>query len=179
MGRTDGERGRAFSTGSLVAIGKATTDVSLLESLPNVHLLGRKPTARPAYCKGFDVALMPFRVNELTLNANPLKAREYLAAGLQVVSTAIPEVEAIDAAASEEIAKAFCSRSSGRCSTRAESGAQRGDARRKLGVAAGRNSRIRDRADWMNRGAAGHREIIMSRGALRRSNSQRFEKRKL
>ena len=85
-----------FSTGSLVAIGKATTDVSLLESLPNVHLLGRKTYgALPSYCKGFDVALMPFRVNELTLNANPLKAREYLAAGLQVVSTAIPEVEAI------------------------------------------------------------------------------------
>jgi glycosyltransferase involved in cell wall biosynthesis len=85
-----------FSTGSLVAIGKATTDVSLLEGLPNVHLLGRKTYGElPAYCKGFDVALMPFRVNELTLNANPLKAREYLAAGLQVVSTAIPEVEAI------------------------------------------------------------------------------------
>ncbi len=85
-----------FSTGSLVALGKATTDVSPLERLPNVHLLGRKPYgALPAYCKGFDVALMPFRVNELTLNANPLKAREYLAAGLQVVSTAIPEVEAI------------------------------------------------------------------------------------
>jgi glycosyltransferase involved in cell wall biosynthesis len=85
-----------FSTGSVVALGKATTDVSSLERLPNVHLLGRKPySALPAYCKGFDVALMPFRVNELTLNANPLKAREYLAAGLQVVSTAIPEVEAI------------------------------------------------------------------------------------
>ncbi|HEY6404251.1 MAG TPA: glycosyltransferase family 1 protein, partial [Blastocatellia bacterium] len=85
-----------FSTGSLVALGKATTDVSALERLPNVHLLGRKPYgALPAYCKGFDVALMPFRVNELTLNANPLKAREYLAAGLQVVSTAIPEVESL------------------------------------------------------------------------------------
>jgi glycosyltransferase involved in cell wall biosynthesis len=85
-----------FSTGSLVALGKTTTDVSALERLPNVRLLGRKPyDALPAYCKGFDVALMPFRVNELTLNANPLKAREYLAAGLQVVSTAIPEVEAI------------------------------------------------------------------------------------
>ena len=36
---------------------------------------------------------MPFKVNELTLNANPLKVREYLAAGLPVVSTAIPEVE--------------------------------------------------------------------------------------
>jgi glycosyltransferase involved in cell wall biosynthesis len=85
-----------FSTGSLVALGKTTTDVSALERLPNAHLLGRKPYGElPAYCKSFDVALMPFRVNELTLNANPLKAREYLAAGLQVVSTAIPEVEAI------------------------------------------------------------------------------------
>lgn len=85
-----------FSTGSLVALGKVTTDVSALERLPNVHLLGRKPySALPAYCKGFDVALMPFRINELTLNANPLKVREYLAAGLQVVSTAIPEVEAL------------------------------------------------------------------------------------
>lgn len=85
-----------FSTGSLVALGKVTTDVSALERLPNVHLLGRKPYGSlPAYCKGFDVALMPFRVNELTLNANPLKAREYLAAGLPVVSTAIPEVDAL------------------------------------------------------------------------------------
>ena len=31
----------------------------------------------------------------MTLNANPLKAREYLAAGLPVVSTAIPEVEVL------------------------------------------------------------------------------------
>jgi hypothetical protein len=38
---------------------------------------------------------MPFRINELTLNANPLKVREYLAAGLPVVSTAIPEVEVL------------------------------------------------------------------------------------
>jgi glycosyltransferase involved in cell wall biosynthesis len=82
-----------FSHGSLVLVGKATTDVSALLRLPNVHVLGRKPYASlPAYCKGFDVALNPFRINELTLNANPLKVREYLAAGLPVVSTAIPEV---------------------------------------------------------------------------------------
>jgi glycosyltransferase involved in cell wall biosynthesis len=87
---------RHFSGGSLVILGKVTTDVSALESLPNVRLLGRKPyEALPAYCKGFDVALMPFRVNELTLNANPLKVREYLAAGLPVVSTPIPEVEVL------------------------------------------------------------------------------------
>lgn len=85
-----------FSSGSLVVLGKATTDVSVLQRLPNVHLLGRRPYSElPAFCKGFDVALMPFRINELTLNANPLKVREYLAAGLPVVSTAIPEVEVL------------------------------------------------------------------------------------
>lgn len=90
------ELARRFPEGSLVVIGKATTDVSVLEGLPNVHLLGRKPYAQlPAYCKSFDVALMPFRINELTLNSNPLKVREYLAAGLPVVSTPIPEVEVL------------------------------------------------------------------------------------
>lgn len=85
-----------FPEGSMVLLGKATTDTSVLERVPNVHLLGRKPYEMlPAYCKGFDVALMPFRINELTLNANPLKVREYLAAGLPVVSTAIPEVEVL------------------------------------------------------------------------------------
>lgn len=85
-----------FSGGSLVVLGKSTTDISALEKLKNVHVLGRKEYGDlPAYCKGFDVALNPFRINTLTLNANPLKVREYLAAGLPVVSTAIPEVEAL------------------------------------------------------------------------------------
>lgn len=87
---------RSFPTGSLVMLGKATMDVSALEREPNIHLLGRKPYASlPGYSKGFDVAIIPFPVNEVTLNANPLKAREYLAAGLPVVSTAIPEVEVL------------------------------------------------------------------------------------
>jgi glycosyltransferase involved in cell wall biosynthesis len=86
---------KRFCHGSLVVLGKIATDVSCLD-LPNVHLLGRKPYADlPAYCKGFDVALNPFRINELTLCANPLKVREYLAAGLPVVSTDIPEVAAL------------------------------------------------------------------------------------
>ena len=87
---------KQFPQSSLVLLGKSTTDTSVLEGIPNVHLLGRKTYASlPSYCKGLDVALMPFRINELTLNANPLKVREYLAAGLPVVSTAIPEVEVL------------------------------------------------------------------------------------
>jgi len=82
-----------FSHGSLVMLGNVTMDVSGLRSLPNVHMLGRKPySTLPSYCRGFDVAIIPFPISEVTLNANPLKAREYLAAGLPVVSTAIPEV---------------------------------------------------------------------------------------
>lgn len=90
--------GEHFKDGSIVLIGKTTVDaervIGKVQNLPNVHLLGRKPYADlPAFCKGFDVALNPFAINDLTLAANPLKVREYLAAGLEVVSTAIPEVE--------------------------------------------------------------------------------------
>ena len=86
-----------FSHGSVVLIGKIAVDaeqkIKILDGISNVHFLGRKPYAQlPAYCKGFDVALNPFAINELTLAANPLKVREYLAAGLMTVSTDIPEV---------------------------------------------------------------------------------------
>src|SRR5262249_40228392 len=49
----------------------------------------------PGWCRGFAVATLPFVVNELTRHANPLKLREYLAAGLPVVSTDIPESRAL------------------------------------------------------------------------------------
>lgn len=89
-----------FKDGSVVLIGKVAVDaeqkIRILDGVPNIHMLGRKPYADlPAYCKGFDVALNPFAVNELTLAANPLKVREYLAAGLRVVSTDIPEVRVL------------------------------------------------------------------------------------
>ncbi|MBI4472557.1 MAG: glycosyltransferase [Acidobacteria bacterium] len=79
---------------SFALIGKIATDTSAVNGLPNVHLFGQKPySALPGYAKAFDVAILPFVINELTLAANPLKLREYLAAGLPVVSSAIPEAE--------------------------------------------------------------------------------------
>jgi glycosyltransferase involved in cell wall biosynthesis len=86
----------AYKGGSLVLLGKVTTDMSEVTKLPNVHLLGRKTFEElPRYCKAFDVAINAFPINDVTLNANPLKVREYLAAGLPVVSTRIPEVEVL------------------------------------------------------------------------------------
>jgi glycosyltransferase involved in cell wall biosynthesis len=40
----------------------------------------------------FDVGLIPFLVNPLTLATNPIKLYEYFACGMPVVSTALPEV---------------------------------------------------------------------------------------
>jgi len=48
------------------------------------------------YCKALDVAIIPFVINGLTKSVNPIKLREYLAAGLEVVSANLPEVESYD-----------------------------------------------------------------------------------
>lgn len=80
---------------SIVLLGKMQTHDGTQpfnKELKNIYWLGRKEYQElPAYCKAFDIAIIPFIVNELTINANPLKMREYLAAGLPVVSTNIPE----------------------------------------------------------------------------------------
>jgi glycosyltransferase involved in cell wall biosynthesis len=81
---------------SVVILGASQTDLSPISSLKNVHLLGKRPyETLPAYCKAFDVAILPFVVNTLTRFANPLKLREYLAAGLPVVSSDLPEVRSL------------------------------------------------------------------------------------
>jgi glycosyltransferase involved in cell wall biosynthesis len=48
----------------------------------------------PEMMAGFDVALMPFALNEATRSISPTKTLEYLAAGLPVVSTRVPDVVA-------------------------------------------------------------------------------------
>jgi glycosyltransferase involved in cell wall biosynthesis len=82
---------------SIVLVGPAlgsTTTGSKLRGLANVHLLGHRPHAElPAYCKGFDVGLIPYVLDDRMPFVNPLKLREYLSAGLPVVATAVPEVE--------------------------------------------------------------------------------------
>jgi len=70
-----------------VGEGDPWTDVSPLEGLPNIHVLGPRPYADlPAYSKGFNVALLPNRINEYTDAMFPMKLFEYLASGCPVVS---------------------------------------------------------------------------------------------
>jgi glycosyltransferase involved in cell wall biosynthesis len=79
---------------SIALIGKTMTDLTAVKSLSNVHFLGKMPhDSLPMYCKGLAVGLIPQKVNDLTVHMNPLKLREYLAAGLPVVCTALPEAK--------------------------------------------------------------------------------------
>lgn len=61
---------------------------SNLHQLPNVHFLGNKPEDQLAsYIKGFDVAINPQIINEITIGNYPRKIDEYLAMGKPVVAT--------------------------------------------------------------------------------------------
>ncbi|HWC64982.1 MAG TPA: glycosyltransferase, partial [Thermoanaerobaculia bacterium] len=62
---------------------------------PNVRWLGPREYAElPGYLAAFDVAIIPFVVNEITLATSPLKLFEFFAGGKPVVSTPLPECEA-------------------------------------------------------------------------------------
>jgi UDP-galactopyranose mutase len=64
-----------------------------LPSAPNLVYLGqRRYEDLPAIAADWDVALMPFALNESTQFISPTKTPEYLAAGLPVVSTPITDV---------------------------------------------------------------------------------------
>jgi glycosyltransferase involved in cell wall biosynthesis len=77
----------------IVLIGQRHVDLSALDALPNVHFLGQKRHDQlAAYCKGFDVGWVPYRIDDDVKYINPLKLREYLSAGVPVVSTSMPEI---------------------------------------------------------------------------------------
>lgn len=79
---------------SFLLVGHASVDVSHLASLPNVRLVGPQSyESLPEWAKAFNVAIIPYRLNQQVRNANPLKLREYLATGKPVVSVATPEID--------------------------------------------------------------------------------------
>jgi glycosyltransferase involved in cell wall biosynthesis len=68
-------------------------DPQTLPRQTNIHYLGPKDYSQlPAYLSGWDVALMPFAINESTRFISPTKTPEYLAGGCPVVSTPIRDV---------------------------------------------------------------------------------------
>lgn len=68
-------------------------DPAILPQHANIHYLGGKTYSElPHYLAGWDVALMPFALNESTRYISPTKTPEYLAGGRAVVSSPIVDV---------------------------------------------------------------------------------------
>lgn len=67
---------------------------SKLHSFSNVHFLGNKtPDSLPEYINGFDVAINPQLINEVTMGNYPRKIDEYLALGKPTIATSTPFME--------------------------------------------------------------------------------------
>jgi UDP-galactopyranose mutase len=68
-------------------------DAENLPKLPNIHYLGMKTYEQlPKYLANWEVALLPFALNDSTRFISPTKIPEYLAGGKPVVSTPIRDV---------------------------------------------------------------------------------------
>ncbi len=69
-------------------------NISEVPQRPNLHWLGFKPYEKlAAYARLFDVGIIPFKRTSMTESVNPIKMWEYMAAGMPVVSTALPEAK--------------------------------------------------------------------------------------
>lgn len=68
-------------------------DPQSLPRLQNIHYLGGKSYKElPSYLAGWDIAIIPFVLNESTKHISPTKTPEYLSGGKPVISTSIIDV---------------------------------------------------------------------------------------
>jgi uncharacterized SAM-binding protein YcdF (DUF218 family)/glycosyltransferase involved in cell wall biosynthesis len=92
---------------SFALVGPPYSDVSRLRECSNVHLLGERPHDEvPNYVKAFDVGLVPYRLSDYTNSVYPVKLNEYLAMGIPVVATDLPEIRRFNAEHGDVIAVA-------------------------------------------------------------------------
>lgn len=77
---------------SFVITGGVETDVSQLQKIKNIYLTGSIPYVElPKMAQGFDICMLPYKINKLTDSIQPLKFKEYLATGKPIISTPIKE----------------------------------------------------------------------------------------
>lgn len=93
----------SFALVGPIGLGDPHTDVSVLESEPNIHLLGtRSHSDLPNVLRAADVGLIPYVRSQLTESIFPMKLYEYLAAGLPVVATPLPALADVEEVATAE-----------------------------------------------------------------------------
>ena len=81
-------------TWTFLMIGRVAVPDEEAPKRPNIRYLGRRPyETLPAYGKAFTAAIIPYRLTQQVLHANPIKLREYLAMGRPIVSVSTPEID--------------------------------------------------------------------------------------
>ena len=77
----------------IVIIGPCTVEISKFNNIDNVSFLGLKPYKELSdYAKFFDVAIIPFLINEMMDCVSPIKFYEYCALGKPVVTSYMKEM---------------------------------------------------------------------------------------
>jgi glycosyltransferase involved in cell wall biosynthesis len=81
--------------GQVVMIGPAqASQEARIQSLSGIHRINFvQRQYLPSYIQGMDVCIIPFLINEVTKESNPLKIWEYLATGKPIVSTDLPALD--------------------------------------------------------------------------------------
>lgn len=91
------EVARRMPDTTFALVGPLQIDVSTAAA-PNVHFLGKKAHDDiPRYISGFDVGIVPYLLSDYTANVYPTKLNEYLAMGIPVVATDLPEIRRFNA----------------------------------------------------------------------------------
>jgi glycosyltransferase involved in cell wall biosynthesis len=79
---------------TLALVGPILVNMGELADHPRVFIAGKRRYEEiPAFVEAFDVALIPYRLNEVTRAVYPVKLHEYLILGKPVVATNLPELE--------------------------------------------------------------------------------------
>ncbi len=82
---------RSLPDWTFLLIGPVLVPVDRLAACPNIRFLGTRPHASlPRYAQHWTAALLPFVDNAQIRASNPLKLREYLAAGRPIVTVDFP-----------------------------------------------------------------------------------------
>ncbi|MBO8142814.1 MAG: glycosyltransferase [Firmicutes bacterium] len=78
---------------SIIMVGPSEIPESRLPKRPNIHWMGKRPYVElPMFTRYCDVGLIPFKQGQLVWAVNPVKIHEYLASGLPVVATLMPDL---------------------------------------------------------------------------------------
>lgn len=86
-----------------------TLDKSGIDEFENIVYIPQQPYQElPGFLTAFDVAIIPFVINEITLSTSPVKLFEYMAGGKPILTSKMPECLKYESVRTYEDVDEFC-----------------------------------------------------------------------